>query len=161
LGTDATVIPVLDPEVIDGIRSGAMWCWTNARWVSFFYSPSADSDSVRRFLRDDLTRTVQCDGTSVTTFLERSGGKRPGCWSHAARRLVEAARAGDRVAVDGLHKIAAIFAVERQSALAGDTADERRLRRQACTRSLLDELRKWLDDQRALVPPRTPLGRAL
>jgi transposase len=31
LGTDATGIPVLDPTVTDGIRSGAMWCWTNAR----------------------------------------------------------------------------------------------------------------------------------
>ena len=41
LGTDATGIPVLDPDTVDGIRTGAMWCWTNARWVSFFYSPSA------------------------------------------------------------------------------------------------------------------------
>jgi len=49
LGTDATGIPVLDPGVADGIRTGGMWCWTNARWVSFFYSPSADSDSVRRW----------------------------------------------------------------------------------------------------------------
>jgi transposase len=38
LGTDATGIPVLDPSVTEGIRTGAMWCWTNARWVSFFYS---------------------------------------------------------------------------------------------------------------------------
>jgi hypothetical protein len=50
-----------------------MWCSTNARWVAFFYSPSADSDSVRRFPGDDLVRTVQCDGTIVTTFLERAG----------------------------------------------------------------------------------------
>jgi transposase len=161
LGTDATAIPVLDPAVIDGIRSGAMWCWTNARWVSFFYSPSADSDSVRRFLRDDLARTVQCDGTSVTTFLERVGGKRPGCWSHGRRRLVDAARAGDCLALEGLHKIAGIFAIERQSALAGDTAEQRRLRRQANTRPLLDDLRLWLDEKRALVPPKTPLGQAL
>jgi transposase len=82
LGTDATAIPVLDPQVEDGIRSGAMWCWTNARWVSFFYSPSGDSESVKRFLgENNLARTVQCDGTNVTTFLERAGGKRPGCWA--------------------------------------------------------------------------------
>jgi transposase len=104
LGTDATGIPVLDRDVVDGIRTGAIWCWTNARWVSFFYSPSADSDSVRRFLGDDLARTVQCDGTSTTSFIERAGGKRPGCWSHGRRRLVDAARAGDRVALEGLHK---------------------------------------------------------
>ena len=161
VGTDATGIPVLDPAVVDGIRTGAMWCWTNARWVSFFYSPSADSDSVRRFLGDDLARTVQCDGTSVTTFLERAGGKRPGCWSHGRRRLVDAARAGDRLALEGLHKIAALFAVERASKLAGDTAEQRRLRRQSHTRPLLDDLRQWLDQKRQLIPPKTPLGQAL
>jgi len=161
LGTDSTGIPVLDPAVIDGIRTGAMWCWTNASWVSFFYSPSGDSASVRRFLGDDLVRTVQCDGTNVTTFIERAGGKRPGCWSHGRRRLVDAARAGDQVALEGLHKIAAIFAVERASKLSGDTADQRWLRRQLHTRPLCDDLRAWLDEKRTAVPPKTPLGRAL
>jgi len=115
LGTDATGLPVLDPSVPDGIRNGTMWCWTNARWVTFFYSPIGDSQSVKRFLGDDLARTVQCDGTSITTFLERAGGKRPGCWAHARRRLVEAARAGDRVALEGVRIIARLFAVERES----------------------------------------------
>jgi transposase len=161
LGTDATGIPVLDPQVVDGIRTGAMWCWTNARWVSFLYSPSADSDSVRRFLGDDLRRTVQCDGTSVTSFLERAGGKRPGCWSHGRRRLVEAARGGDAVALEGLRKIAPLFAVERESRLAGDTAEQRRARRDAETRPILDDLRRWIDEKRRVVPPRTPLGRGL
>lgn len=161
LGTDATGIPVLDPGVIEGIRTGAVWCWTNLPWVSFSYSPSADSDSVRRFLGDDLTRTVQCDGTSVTTFLERAGGKRPGCWSHGRRRLVEAARLEDKVALEGLHMIARIFVVERDSKLAGDTPQERLARRTMHTRPVLDELQTWLDEKRAVVPPKTPLGRAL
>jgi len=161
LGTDSTVIPILDPDLVDGIRTGAMWCWTNAAWVTFFYSPNADSDSVRRFLGEDLARIVQCDGTSVTSFLERAGGKRPGCWSHGRRRLADAARAGDAIALDGLRRIAALFAVERESKLAGDTAEERRARRQRKTRPILDDLRRWIDDQRQVVPPKTPLGRAL
>ncbi len=161
LGTDASGIPVLDPGVVDGIRHGAMWCWTNARWVTFFYSASADSDSVRRFLGEDLARTVQCDGTSVTSFLERAGGKRPGCWSHGRRRLVEAARAGDLLALEGLRKIAALFAVEKQSKLAGDTAEQRRTRREVFSRPILEELRSWVDERRQTVPPKTPLGRAL
>jgi transposase len=161
LGTDATGIPVLDPSVVDGIRTGAMWCWTNVRWVSFVYSPSADSDSVRRFLGTDLARTVQCDGTSVTTFLERAGGKRPGCWSHARRRLVEAARAGDLVALEGLRQIAALFAIEKQSRLAGETAEQRKARRQAFSRPVLEKLRGWVDMQRERAPPKTPLGQAV
>jgi transposase len=161
LGTDATGVPVLDPESSGGIRSGTMWCWTNARWVAFAYACSADANSARSFLGDDLERTVQCDGTSTLNFIERGGGKRPGCWGHARRGLVELARAADLVALDGLHKIAGVFAVERASALAGDTAEQRRARRWEHTRPVLDELRVWVSEQRAVTPPRTSLGRAL
>jgi transposase len=161
LGTDATGIPILDPNAPEGIRSGAMWCWTNARWVTFFYSSSGDSNSVKRFLGKDLARTVQCDGTHVLSFLERVGGKRPGCWSHGRRRLVEAARAGDAIALEGLHIIARLFVVERASTLAGDTAEKRRERRETHTRAITDELGAWVDRHRAVIPPKTPLGQAL
>jgi hypothetical protein len=48
-----------------------------------------------------------------------------------------------------------------RSILAGDSAEERRIRRQEHSRPVLDELREWIDEQRAVVPPKTPLGRAL
>jgi transposase len=162
LATDATGLPVLDPKAPDGIRLGTIWCWTNARWVTFRYAEKGDSASVRRFLGDgNLARTVQCDGTNITTFIERAGGKRPGCWSHGRRRLVEAARSGDQLALEGLRLISPLFAVERAATLAGDTAESRRERRQQHTRPILDSLRGWLDDRRATVPPKTPLGQAL
>jgi transposase len=161
LGTDATGIPVLDPGALEGIRNGTMWAWTNARWVTFFYSPVGDAESVKRFLGPDLARTVQCDGTSITTFLERTGGKRPGCWAHARRRLVEAARAGDRIALEGVRVIARLFAVERESTWAGDNAEQRRERRTRLSRPILDELRSWIDRQKAAIPPKTPLGKGL
>jgi len=161
LGTDATAIPILDPATTEGIRSGAMWCWTNACWVTFFYALSADSNSVRRFLGDDLARTVQCDGTNVTSFLERAGGRRPGCWSHGRRRLAEAARGGDQLALEGLRIISRLFAIERASSLEGDSAEQRRSRRDEQSRPVLNELGAWVDEQRGVVPPKTPLGRAL
>jgi transposase len=161
LGTDATGIPVLDRDAPDGIRNGTMWAWTNARWVTFFYSPIGDSESVKRFLGPDLARIVQCDGTSITSFLERTGGKRPGCWAHGRRRLVEAARAGDRIALEGVRIIARLFAVERESTCAGDTAEQRRERRTQFSGPILDELRSWIDRQKAIVPPKTPLGAGL
>jgi len=65
------------------------------------------------------------------------------------------------VALEGLRKIAGIFAVERDSRIAGDTAEERRVRRQTHTRPLLDDLRFWIDEKRQVIPPGTPLGRAL
>jgi transposase len=161
LGTDATGIPVLDPDAPEGIRYGTVWAWTNARWVTFFYSPTGDAESVKRFLGTNLARTVQCDGTSITSFLERAGGKRPGCWAHARRRLVEAARGGDRVALEGVRIIAKLFAIERESTNAGDNADERHDRRQRSSRPILDDLRTWIDRQKAVTPPKTPLGKGL
>jgi transposase len=161
LATDATCIPVLDRDAADGIRNGTMWCWTNALWVAFVYSAQGDSASVRRFLGDDLRRTVQCDGTNITTFIERAGGQRPGCWSHARRGLVELARAGDKIALDGLRWIAKLFAIERQSFLDGDTATRRLARRHEQSAPIVEDLRVWLTKQRAATPPRSPLGAAL
>lgn len=162
LGTDATGIPVLDPNALEGIRTGTVWAWTNARWVTFFYSPSGDAASVRAFLGDDnLARTVQCDGTSVLNVVEKSGGRRPGCMAHGRRRLVEAARLGDALALDGLKIIARLFVVERAATLAGDTAAERLARRTEHSQPVIDELRAFLEEHRAVTPPKTPLGRAL
>src|SRR5690606_14779787 len=125
LGTDASSIAVLDPKASGGIRAGSMWVWTNALWVSFSYSVRCDSDAVKDFLGEDQARTVQCDGANVFTFIERAGGKRPGCWAHGRRRLVQAARAGDRLGLEGVHKIAPLFRIERTSKLAGDNAVQR------------------------------------
>src|SRR5690606_29244252 len=113
------------------------------------------------FLGEDQARTVQCDGANVFTFIERAGGKRPGCWAHGRRRLVQAARAGDRLGLEGVHKIAPLFRIERTSKLAGDNAVQRLDRRRSQAPPLLAELRAWLDEQRGVIPPRTPMGKAL
>lgn len=161
LATDATGIPVLDRDAAEGIRTGTVWCWTNRRWVSFVYSPVGDSDSVKLFLGPDLARTVQCDGTSLTTFLERFGGKRPGCWAHGRRRFVEAARAGDSLAIEALRRIGRLFKIERDSALKRESSEERRARRLTFSKPILDKLSAWVTMQRAEIPPKTPMGRAL
>jgi hypothetical protein len=71
------------------------------------------------------------------------------------------ARAGDHVALEGLRIIARIFAVERAATLEGDSAEQRKARRDMHSRPVLDELREWLDEKRALAPPKSPLGAAL
>ena len=56
LATDATGIPVLDRDAPDGIRQGTVWCWTNARWVSFVYSAQGDSASALVWAQRRLKR---------------------------------------------------------------------------------------------------------
>jgi transposase len=162
LATDATGLPVLDEDHPHGIRNGTMWCWIgDNKWVTFFYTPIGDAKSVKDFLGEDLCRTVQCDGTNLLTFLERAGGKRPGCWSHGRRGLVACARAGDALAIVPLRMIRRLFAVERLSAMHGETAEARLRRRREDSAPTIAELRAWIDDNRALIPPKTPLGKAI
>jgi transposase len=161
LATDATGIPVLDRDAPDGIRTGTIWCWINGKWVTFVYSPHGDSASVRVFLKDVLRPTVQCDGTSTLSFIEKEGGKRGGCWSHGRRGLVLAAKGGDLLALEGLRMIGGLFAVERMSARAGDTAEQRKARRAQYSVPILNEIRAWTDKHRKTIAPKTPLGKAL
>ena len=161
LAFDTTGLPVLDPETIEGIRTGAIACWTNARWVSFVYSRSANSQSIKDFLGENWARVVQCDGTNISTFIERAGGNRPGCWGHGRRKFAKAARGGDRLAFDALPIIRKLFEVEHASQLAGDNAEQRKARRLVHSAPVLEELRAWVDEQRAIIPPKTPLGQAL
>ncbi len=86
------------------------------------------------------------------------GDRRPGCWSHARRRFVEAARTGDKIGLAALRMIGPLFLVERQSALDGDNAAQRLARRTEQSAPAVERLRVWLEDKRATVPPRTPLG---
>ena len=162
LATDATGVPVLDRDEAQGIRTGTMWCWIgDGRWVTFDYTPRGTAESVRLFLGDDLHRTVQCDGTPTLSFLERAGGKRPGCWSHARRRFVEAVRGGDTLALAALKIIRRLFAVERLSAIHQESPTQRKARRLEHSKPVLDALRVWVDEHRGLIPPKSPLGNAL
>jgi hypothetical protein len=78
--------------------------------------------------------------------------------SHGRRRFVEAARAGDLLALEGLRLVAPLFEIERLSRLAGDTAEERLARRIEHSKPVVDKLRAWLDEHRVLIPPKTRSG---
>ncbi len=162
LATDASGMPVLDDDHPHGIRNGTMWCWVGGqKWVSFVYAKRGDAQSVKDFLGEDLARIVQCDGTNIVDFLERAGGKRPGCWSHGRRRLIACARGGDAIAHVAVRKIRRLFAVERLSAMLGETPEQRHLRRREYSAPILADLRAWIEEQRGVIPPKSALGKAL
>ena len=142
-------IPVLDQDHPHGIRTGTMWCWVGDQtWVTFFYSRNGDSESVRDFLGDDLCRTVQCDGTSITELPRARRRQAPrllGPRAPSLRRL--RARRRSARARGAAQSSAALFAVERLSTRAGDTPEQRLARRNEHSAPALDELRAWIDEQ--------------
>ncbi len=180
LATDATGIPVLDPTAPGGIRYSTMWCWVNADWISFDYRSHGKASGVKSFLagcdEDDprlegllqsvlglnaAIPMVQCDGTNILDFVERAGAQRPGCWSHARRGLVKAARGGDLPAIEGIEIISQLFGIDKASREAGDSTAQRLSRRQCDGAPVTGKLLAWVDDMLPTAVPKSPFGRAL
>ena len=133
--------------------------------VAVEFANHGRNELAREFLslpnaRTRTNRTVQCDGTLGMTFVEKSGGQRPGCWAHARRRLMACARGGDGIATEGLKHIAALFLLERNSA-AGESEDARRDRRRRDCPVVLQTILEWLDEGQRRAEPKSALGKAL
>jgi transposase len=96
------------------------------------------------------------------------------CMSHARRKFVTAADGGAESANEALALIRNLYAIERDLPPLLPPADDpaaqeqrrqreehRRDRRQKEAEPILTELKKWLDEQRPKVLPKTPLGQAI
>jgi transposase len=153
---------VLDPSHPLGIRSGSLWLIEGAhRYACFLYAPSGHDDHLEKLLDGRSLGSVMCDGSATNNCVERAGGRRGGCNAHGRRKLVEALRAGDARAVEGLRLYAAIFHVDAESQRLVEGLAERFARRQQFSAPLVAELRAWIDLRRADVEPKSLLGKAL
>jgi transposase len=96
------------------------------------------------------------------------------CWAHARRKFVAAVEGGDQRGNAVLELIRQLYAIERQmppllppvddplkQQLRQQREEQRQQIRQQQARPLLDELKKWLDEHKGQVLPKTPLGQAI
>ncbi len=87
-----------------------------------------------------------------------------GCWDHARRKFFEAHEAQTKSSVkslaeEGLNHIQKLYLIERS---VKDSDDEsRRIARNLYSRSVLDHLKKWLDQSIDSVPPKSLTGKAM
>ena len=160
---DATRMPVLDSEHPLGIRSSALWLIEgDHRYACFLYAPSAHAEHLRAFLDRRSLASVMCDGSPTNNCVEKdAGGRRGGCNSHGRRGLVEALRLGDARAIVGLELYATIFHIDAESKRLGESLEQRFARRLRDATPVVKDLRKWVDERRADVEPKSPLGRAV
>jgi transposase len=96
------------------------------------------------------------------------------CWAHARRKFTAADDAGDVRAKAALELIGKLYAIERKLPpllLPSDDPvaqqqrqhreEQRRQTRQQQATPVLDELKKWLDEQRPGAIPKSALGKAI
>ena len=161
-GFDATGIRVLDPKHPLGIRSGALWLLQGDHCYSYFmYAPSGHAHHLETLLKGYKLASVMCDGASANNCVERAGATRGGCNAHARRKLVEALRCGDARAIEGLELFARIFHVDAESKRAGESLQQRLVRRQRESAPVVAQLKAWVQARRRDVEPKSPLGKAV
>ena len=159
---DATSMPVLDAEHALGIHTGSLWLIEgDHRYAYFVYAPSGHAKHIDALLDGHTLGSVMCDGSPTNNCVERAGGKRGGCNSHARRGLVEALRLGDARAIEGLELFAQIFHIDAESKRLGENVQQRFERRQRESAPLVEKLRSWVEVKRGEVEPKSKLGQAL
>jgi transposase len=96
------------------------------------------------------------------------------CWAHARRKFVATVEGGDERAQQALTWIGQLYAIERglppllgpSEELAAEAQrrqreEQRRQQRQQQAEPVLAELKKWLDEQKGQVLPKSALGQAV
>jgi transposase len=158
LFADETRCPVLDPG---RRRTKTGWLWALARddrpWggtappaVAYLYAPGRGAEHAVRHLAG-FRGVLQVDG--YTAYKALTDPKRVGgpltlafCWAHWRRRFYEIAKGGNApIAEEALVRIGRLYEIEAD--IRGRSADERRAERRARSKSIVDDLKPWLEQQ--------------
>ena len=131
--------------------------------ILFDYDPSR-AQAVPLRLLEGWKGYLMADGLeSYAAIALKEGVTRLGCWVHARRRFVEAARLVPASKTGRAHEalafIGKLYAIEKDCR--GLATAERGAIRQQRSRAVCEALRRWLDEVLPTVPPSTALGQAL
>jgi transposase len=162
LHTDDTPVPVLD-DTRDTTRQGRMWVYLGDQahpYTVFDYTPSRARDGPTRFLAS-YASYLQADayGGYDGIYLD-SGGRiaEVGCWAHARRKFFDARTTDPERGHAAIAWIRRLYDIEDAAKAMSDA--DRAARRQEQARPLLTAFRHWLEEQRASVLPKSPIGQA-
>jgi transposase len=173
LHTDDTVLPVQD-ENRDTTRQGRLWVYLGDRthpYDVFDYTPNRSRDGPQRFLAG-FEGYLQADafGGYDGIYLASQGKiVEVACNAHARRKFYDAQGSDAARSHAALAWYGRFYALEKEAKtriedehLDGSAADEVRHRlRQEQTLPLWTGFRTWLEEQRAVVLPKSPMGQAI
>jgi transposase len=159
--TDDTPVPVLDDKRA-ATRQGRMWVYIGDKehpYTVFDYTPTHARDGPKAFL-GDFRGYLQADAFAGYDGIYATGKVlEVACWAHARRKFYEARTADAERSHAALAWVRRLYDVEDRAKALADA--DRCASRQAESRPLLTAFRQWLQEQRALVLPKSPMGQAI
>jgi transposase len=134
--------------------------------ILFDYDPTRSGEVAKR-LFDGYNGYLHADGYGgYNGICARDGVVRVGCFAHVRRKFFEAMKAskkGSGLAGEAIEIIGRLYEVEksiRDLTKAADIGERLRVRQEKSV-PVLQELRRWLDENIGKVPPQSQLGKAL
>lgn len=173
LHTDDTPVPVLKPGN-KKTKTGRLWVYvrdnrpygsTDPPAAFYHYSPDRKGEHPKTHLKD-FTGILQADGFPGYDALYKPGQENQprileaACMAHARRKFHDVHVAnGSPIAEEALRRIGELYDIERE--IRGQSAQYRQAVRQQRAQPLLDDLEKWFHRQKAKLPGKSSLAKAI
>jgi transposase len=155
--TDDTPVRLLGEA---GAQTGRLWVYLGDHehaYTVYDATASRKRDGPMTFLRE-FTGYLQADAFAGYDGVYARGVTEVACWAHARRKFVEAQKTEPALCAEAIARIRVLYEIERRAKEL--SAAERLALRQAETAPLVQSLGEWLEQLRAKVLPKSPLGQA-
>lgn len=160
--TDDTTVKVQDANLKGRCRTGRVWCYLGDEsnpYDVYDFSPDRKREHPQRLL-DDFKGYLQADAYGGYDGIFTKGNViEVACWAHARRKFFEAQDTDRARATQMLELIRQLYAVEDEAKALSH--DARRELRQQKARPILEQIKAWLDREKPIVLPRSPMGEAI
>jgi transposase len=157
--TDETRVPV---QAEGQCRSGRIWTYIGDEsnpYIVYDYTPDRTRAGPQKFLAD-YKGYLQADAYGGYDGIYHKGDcVEVACWAHARRKFFDAKETDGRRAGQMLEMVRQLYAVEEQAK--GLDPEARRALRAEQSRPILAMIKAWLDTEKELVLPRSPMGAAI
>src|SRR5690606_11475901 len=167
LFADETTAPVLDPgrgrtktrQLWAYARDDRPWGGSDPPMVAYVYAADRKAERPASHLVG-FAGILQVDGYGGYAALARRRGQLSlaFCWAHVRRKFYELADSSP-VATEVLRRIAMLYAIEDE--VRGSPAEQRRMVRDERSRSIVDDLRQYLEALARQVSAKSKLGEAI
>lgn len=159
--TDDTPVPVQAPGT-GKCRQGRIWTYVGDAanpYVVYAYTPNRSRAGPAEWLKG-YTGYLQADAYGGYDGIYAGGGvTEVACWAHARRKFYDAQDSDRKRAVTMLALIGELYGIERE----GQELDveTRVITRRERSLPVLEKIKAWLEAERELVLPRSPLSAAI
>ncbi len=164
LNMDETTVQVLKEDGKKATSKSYMWvryaAGTNPI-VLYDYSPSR-AGQVPIELLEGFKGYLQVDGyDGYSQVCKKNNLVRLGCMDHARRKFKEAfsTSGGKDIGKRGLVFFKALYKIEEK--IEKMTSEEKKKVRQEQSKPILDEMKKWVDEKRSKITPKSVGGKAI